>query len=369
LELDDLHKRSKAIVAQYEALSLANERESVRDLSSNTEAYWQFLNPALSWTASERNRQGQHYLRDFVAPHRKDLIKLVNDVNKMNVRDADAEEQRIRELQERSQKRVTAIFALTFALAGGLALSVIWRVRTLERDVSRRFAELQEARSGLRRLSDRLVRAQEEERRNLSRELHDEMGQSMSAMLMELSRLESKLAMDEQSHKMFASVRELAESSVAKLRDLSLALRPAMLDELGLLPALRWQAREVARRTGLKVEVVAADDDDDLPDAYRTCIYRVVQEALHNVVRHAHASQVRVTMNRGKDGVTVSIADSGVGFDPKREKGLGLLGIAERVNQLGGDFQIESRPGGGTVASLFLPVPAPATVAAAEPVA
>ena len=323
----------------------------------------------LSWSAARRNSEGEGYLREYVTPHRKDLLKLLSSVNKMNQSDAEAEEERIQAFEAQSQRRVTIISFFAFALAVGLALIVIFHTRSLERDVLRRFSELQQARQDLQRLSDRLLTAQEEERRNLSRELHDELGQSMSAMLMEFGRLESRLTNDEACKAICASVRELAEGSVVKVRDLSLALRPAMLDEIGLLPALRWHAREVARRSGLKVSVVADEAEDDLPDEYRTCIYRVVQEALHNCVKHSRASQVRVVMKRQPDQLAISIHDSGIGFDPKQEKGLGLLGITERVSQLGGTFRVESQLGRGTVASIYLPIPAASRVAAQEHVA
>jgi signal transduction histidine kinase len=356
-ELQSFRRRNAAIVLEYQHMVFPNEQASVAELSRNNDAYWEFVAPTLGWIASQRHSQGQTYLRETVSPHRKDLIKLVNAVNRINQRDADAEEERMQALQSQSQQRVTAISSFSLALAVALALSVILHVRNLERDVNRRFAELQEARLNLRRLSDRLVTAHEEERRNLSRELHDELGQSMSAMLMELGRLESKLSKDETSRPIFASVRELAEASVAKVRDLSLTLRPAMLDEIGLVPALRWQAREVTRRSGMKVSIIADDAEDDLPDTYRTCIYRVVQEALHNCVKHSRATQVRVVMKHQNTGLAISIEDTGVGFDPKHEKGLGLLGIAERVGQLGGQFHIESKPGHGAVASVYLPIP------------
>jgi signal transduction histidine kinase len=126
-----------------------------------------------------------------------------------------------------------------------------------------------------------------------------------------------------------------------------------MLDELGLVPALRWHAREVARRTGLKVKMIAAELDDDLPESYRTCVFRVVQEALNNCVKHAQASEVRVMIHRDGDGLSISVQDNGVGFDPARNKGLGLLGMMERVNGVGGQFHIQSQPGHGTILSTY----------------
>ena len=343
---------------QYQSLVLASEKDSAQELRRNVESYWQFLTPALGWSGAMRNSRGEAFLRESVVTHRNELIKLVAEVNKINQRDADAGEERVQALHSQFQKRVTTISLLGFFLAVGLAIIVVFHVRNLERDVARRFSEIQIARRDLRRLSDSLVTAQEEERRNLSRELHDEIGQTMSAMLMELGQLESKLAGAEAYRSTLASIRSLAEENVGKVRDLSLALRPAMLDELGLVPALRWQVREVARRTGLKVTMLADDAEDELPEAYRTCIYRVVQEALHNCVKHAKASHVRVVMSRLQDGLSVSIQDDGAGFDPRNEKGLGLLGIAERVSRLGGSFHIESQPGCGAVASVHFPLPA-----------
>jgi len=354
-ELEGLQERNEAILVRYRGMVQTSEQEGVRDLSQYVESYWQFLAPALQWSAAVRNSRGEAFLRESVIPHRNELITLMNQVNKIDQRNTDAGEERVQALHVEFQRRVTVISFFAFLLGVGLAIAVVLHVRSLERDVTQRLNDLQAAQLDLRRLSDRLVNVQEEERRNLSRELHDEIGQSLSAMLMEFGRLEAHLSGSEAYREELASIRKLAEGNVGKVRDLSLLLRPGMLDELGLVPALRWQVREVARRTGLKVTMLADEAEEELPDAYRTCIYRVVQEALHNCVKHSRASQVRVVMSRQEDGLSISVQDNGVGFDPKREKGLGLLGIAERVGQLGGRFHIESQPGNGAVASFHFP--------------
>jgi signal transduction histidine kinase len=220
------------------------------------------------------------------------------------------------------------------------------------------------AREELHRLSARLVSAQEEERRNLSRELHDEIGQSMSALLVELGNLGSSLPAENAAlQERLQAVKRLAENNVVVLRNLSLLLRPSMLDDLGLVPALKWQAREVARRSGIKVKVDAEDVPDHLPDEYRTCIYRVVQEALHNATRHSKATHVRVTVTHEQARVCVRIQDDGVGFQAPQEKGMGILGMEERVRHLGGRFQIDSGSGHGAAISIELPLlPAPEAV-------
>jgi signal transduction histidine kinase len=215
-----------------------------------------------------------------------------------------------------------------------------------------------QARGELQTFTARLEQAQEEERRKLSRELHDEFGQTMAAALVELGRIQNELIDDGGTRAQLARVKQELESSMRSIRDIALILRPSMLDDLGLVPALRWQGREIARRSGLAVRVEADDDGKFLPDAYRTCIYRIVQEALHNIVKHASAKSAVVTFKWTQDALDLAIVDDGKGFRPATEKGMGLLGIEERVGSLDGHLNVGSSPGKGTSIHVTLPVPA-----------
>jgi signal transduction histidine kinase len=138
-------------------------------------------------------------------------------------------------------------------------------------------------------------------------------------------------------------------------------LRPSMLDDLGLIPALEWQAREVSRRSGIKVKVTAENVPDSLPDELRTCIYRVVQETLHNVSRHSGAKNALVSVQYMGDSLVLTVKDDGSGYDSEKTTGLGLLGMEERVKQLGGRLEIQSQPGQGTLLRATLPITAGAT--------
>jgi signal transduction histidine kinase len=120
--------------------------------------------------------------------------------------------------------------------------------------------------------------------------------------------------------------------------------------------AVEWQAREVSRRTGLIINVAADDVPSDLSDDYKTCIYRIVQEALHNVAIHANAQTVRIAIDRTAEAIELAIQDDGAGFRPERERGLGLIGVQERVGNLGGVLRVESRLGEGTLLSVKLPL-------------
>jgi signal transduction histidine kinase len=209
----------------------------------------------------------------------------------------------------------------------------------------------------LKELSTRLVEAQESERRLISRELHDEVGQSLSALLVGLSNLTA--AIPESANAVLKphidGIRKLAEGTLGVVRNISLLLRPSMLDDLGLLPALQWQAREVSKRTGLRVDVAAEGLPEDLPDEYNTGIYRVVQEALNNCARHSKAQSVRITIGQRQGTLLLSIQDDGQGFRPGVDRGVGLVGMEERVTHLGGQFKLVSEPGRGTLIEIALP--------------
>ena len=129
-----------------------------------------------------------------------------------------------------------------------------------------------------------------------------------------------------------------------------------MLDDLGLVPALEWQARQVSKQSGLWVKIAAEQVSEELPEEHKTCIYRVVQEALHNIVKHADAHNVEVTVRQEQDRLRLSIQDDGKGFHAQQGKGMGLVGMQERVSHLGGSFAVDSAPGRGTVLMVTLPL-------------
>jgi signal transduction histidine kinase len=149
--------------------------------------------------------------------------------------------------------------------------------------------------------------------------------------------------------------KQLAERTLMSVRDLAMGLRPAMLDDLGLGPALEWQGREFSRRSGVPVEVQVDGVVDALPDHHRTCIFRIVQEALTNCARHAQAKSIRVMAHGGPGAVFLSVQDDGVGFAGSEGRGLGLIGIEERARELGGSVTLRSEPGKGTTLRVELP--------------
>jgi signal transduction histidine kinase len=357
-EVQRTQKEMDAAIEQYRKDRPPEEAAPVDELRRDLDEYFSLVEPVLHWDAEARKTQGPEFLRTQMAPRRQQLLQLSERIREIDSRQLSRGELRVAGVFAgfRREILITALVTVLFGLA--LAFLAIGRVEALERESDARYREVVQAREELHKLSARLVSAQEEERRNLSRELHDEVGQSMSALLVELGTLVSMLPPgDPVAQEQFQRVKKLAESNVGVVRNMALLLRPSMLDDLGLVPALKWQAREVARRTGMKVRVDAEDVSDDLPDLHRTCIYRVVQEALHNATRHSKATQVRVVVRRDAAGVCVEIQDDGAGFHSRQEKGMGILGMEERVRHLGGELHVQSEPGRGTSVSIRLPLP------------
>jgi signal transduction histidine kinase len=361
-ELHRLRQEMDAILAGYADLMRPEERGPLDDLRRSLDDYWHVLDPVFQWSPNQRSQNGFRFLRDEVFPRRLVMLGLADQIQGVNERQVHAGNERVAALFSEFRARMGVTLVVTLVLGGLLAVFASRRILDLEGQAASRYSEVMEARGQLKNLSARLVETQEEERRVLSRELHDEVGQSLSAILVGLSNLSAAIRMNARTEmeSEVAALRRIVEGTVKMVRNITLLLRPSMLDDLGLIPALEWQAREVSRQTGLRVDVAASGFNDALPEEFKTCIYRVVQEALHNVARHAAAGSVRIVAQQEPRRLLLSIQDDGQGFDVKRSRGLGLLGMDERVAHLGGALQLVSEPGRGTLISVTLPLVASA---------
>jgi signal transduction histidine kinase len=215
-------------------------------------------------------------------------------------------------------------------------------------DLSRRVA-----RDALRRV----VAAQEQERRRLARELHDETGQALTSILLGLRTVEEAEG-ESDMRVALSEVRELVRATLQDVRQLAVELRPKVLDDFGLVAALERLTDSFREQTGIAVAFHSALPAERLSPEIETALYRIVQESLTNIVKHARAGGVSITLGRKRSAVTVVVEDDGVGFDPARtrEEGLGLIGMRERVALVGGRLTIESRPGAGTTFVAEVPV-------------
>jgi signal transduction histidine kinase len=203
----------------------------------------------------------------------------------------------------------------------------------------------------------RVVQAQELERRRLSRELHDETGQALTSILLGLRSLEESLETDD-ARAAAAGLRELVVATLQDVRRLAVELRPSALDDFGLAAALEHLTASFQEQTGIQVDFGAALGEGRLPGEVETALYRIVQESLTNVVKHARARRVSISLTRMQHSVKAVVEDDGQGFDPEntREGGFGVVGMRERLSLLGGRLQVESRPGAGTTIVADVPL-------------
>jgi signal transduction histidine kinase len=220
----------------------------------------------------------------------------------------------------------------------------------LERRVAERTAALTQSSQRLRLLSAQLVNLQELERRHLARELHDEVGQVLTGLKMMLETSDGHARDSVQP--VLATAVEILGDLIVRVRDLSLTLRPLILDDQGLLPALQWQLRRFSQQTGVIIRFEHAGLERRFSPDVEIAAYRVVQEALTNVARHAGESKVWIEIWADDAHLGIQVRDQGKGFDAPaaftEHRGCGLIGMRERVSLLGGSFSLKSRPGHGT---------------------
>lgn len=246
-------------------------------------------------------------------------------------------------------------------------------LRTSETTSSRLLEKSRQMQDELRHLSRRLLSAQEDERKRISRELHDVIAQTLTAINVRLATLKSQsTANTKDLHEKIAITQRLVEESVDIVHRFARDLRPSVLDDLGLVPALRSYIASFSKQTGIRVTFVAFADVEKLNGAARTTLYRVTQEALTNVARHAKASRAKVSIRKLRGAVSMDIHDNGRGFRvegaalAKNKNRLGLLGMKERMEMIGGTFCVESAPGQQTTIRVEIPDEKPASKTARE---
>jgi signal transduction histidine kinase len=341
----------------------------IRNLEANLQAYWEGFEPLFDWSIAEKINYSAGFLRREVLPRRNAVLELAEEIEALNNQNLAAQREEVTRRQDAFRAELFTLVGRSLFFGLLVSLAVVLRLRVVERRSEDQKRRAQEAEGQMRELSQQLVAAQEEERRKLSRELHDHVGQMLTALRMELGRIDriradrggrgdrSFAAVDSGFSAALAECRQLVDDMVRIVRDLALGLRPSMLDDFGLQPALEWLTRDFTRRSNVPVELQITGNLDALSDQHRTCIYRVVQEALTNCVRHARATAIGVIVRAREEIIDVSVSDDGIGLDPsRRAAGFGLRGIEERVRELGGNITFLSAAGQGATLSIKLPI-------------
>lgn len=220
-------------------------------------------------------------------------------------------------------------------------------------------AQVRDSRDRLRELSAALQTIREEEKTRIARELHDELGQALTALKMDAAAIASELEpVPEALRRRTEGMKQLIDATVRSVRRISADLRPVMLDNLGLVPTLEWLAKEFSGRTGIRVELAIPDENLGVGGDAATAIFRIVQEGLTNVARHSGADQVAVAVIHSVGKIVVRVRDNGKGMaeqDARKSRSFGLLGMRERAYVLGGDLKISRAPQGGTLIEAVIP--------------
>ena len=348
-EIQSIRNETTALLKECIQSLPVDKRESFQHLAAELERYWSSVDPIFALRPTEKKVLGNSVQRSDVLSRYAEVLAITKTISAVNDDELRETDRRIAETFAQFRRRLLMFAVISIGFGLILATTTIVYAGRLEKRVKDKYEESLQAQRELKKLSKRLVEAEERERSAISRELHDEVGQSLTALLIDVENLTEMSSEEGAFRQGLQKIKMLAENCVNEVRNMALLLRPSMLDDLGLVAALDWQAREVSKRTGMLV--------DNLPEEYKTCVYRIVQEALNNCSKHAYAKNVRVVVLQEPNHLRVSIEDDGKGFDTSRVRGLGLVGMNERVSQLGGLLKVESDPARGTHLRVDLPLP------------
>lgn len=326
-------------------------------LEKRIDEYWQAFEPLFEWSAYEKLMRSGRFLRREVLPRREAVLSIATDIEQLNNTNLATQRaevtRRLVTFREDLHRRLWRTLLLGFLVA----FVAVVRLRMLERRSERQRKHAEQAENQMRLLSQQLVAAQEEERKKLTRELHDHVGQMLTALRMEIGRADrARGSSDTQLSHAIAESKRLLDTTLRSVRDLVMGLRPSMLDDFGLQPALEWLVRDFRRRYSTPIDLTLSGEIDTLPDQYRTCIYRIVQEALTNCARHAHAKRIEIVVRFERNTLDLIVSDDGVGIEPGRSRGMGLIGIEERVRELHGTFDVGPHKPTGTDLRVTIPV-------------
>ncbi len=353
IKLDESFRISRRALDQFEpVLATSPESERVDQLRRQISAFERTVLDVLGGDSTRWPVDALPLLRDRIMPQRAATVQMSEDVQSLTRAAYIDQQSATSAIYRVTQQRIWTQFGLAVAASFCIGLLAIRHVGRLEDELRARHEQDAQTSAELQRLSGELFTAQEDERRTIARELHDEVGQALTAIKMELSGASRPNAEAGQAQRAVRDARQMTEDVLQVVRDMSRLLHPAVLDDIGLVAAVDAYVREFRRRSDLSVEFVHTGMEPRIPVNAETAIYRVIQEALTNIARHANAHSCKVLLARTGSRVQVTIEDDGVGFAQEvlqtATRGIGLLGMRERIAKLHGQCVLDTAPGLGT---------------------
>ena len=356
-ELIRLRTEAEELLGAYlQDVSSEDEREHWGRLQGELGDYWTSRDVALGDHAKTPD-EAAALLRSRVVPKREAVLQILDQLGALQAAANQRHQTEIDLLYRQVRLRLLSMGAATLIVALLVAVMASRHVNRLQSEIERQRRNEQHNREDLERLSARLVDVQEQERRLLARELHDEVGQALTAVKMDIG-IALRGEIDRRTRNALEEARDLSETILRSVRDMSQLLHPSALDDFGLPATLTAYLRNFSHRTGIRAQF-AETMDMRLAAAIELCVYRIVQEALNNVAQHSGASACTVSLSRGRDMLRLVIEDNGCGPAGGRfgsGRGLGVIGMRERAQALGGTFAIKEREAGGTAVVVTLPL-------------
>jgi signal transduction histidine kinase len=368
-ELTRLRAEAEQLLRRYlPDVESQEERDYWARLQVELGDYWAsrdvaFTEPPLTPIAAAARLRGR------LLPQRNTVLQVLDQVSALQTIANQRRRQEIDALYREARTRFLAMGGGALLLAIVVAATVSRQVHRLQRQIERQRGIERHNREDLERLSARLVSVQEQERRTLARELHDEVGQALTAVKMDVG-IALRTQLDPRARNALEEARDISETMLRSVRDMSQLLHPSVLDDFGLPATLSIYLRNFAERTGIRAQLAETMETRLAPEI-ELCVYRIVQEAFSNVAQHSGATACTVTLNAGSRLMRLVIEDNGrgVGSVARRiteGRGLGLIGMRERAHALGGSFTVSDREGGGTTVTVTVPLEVPAEIEDAE---
>lgn len=358
-DMSRLHDEAIAQLADYETVATPQDRDRLQGLASVLNRFWTSRDESFprEFQSVDEAAKALDLQR---APSRQNVLDILDQLAAQQAVTYAHEQEQVDALQRQATLRLVLAGSVPLLLAFGAAMASGRRINRLQREVEAQRTREEATRQDLERLSARLVDVQEQERRSIARELHDTVGQALTAVKLDIG-VALRGTLDDRARGVLEEARDVAEQTLQGVRNLSQLLHPSVLDDFGLEATLRAYLNRFSERTSIAA-TVRCQLPSRLPSPVEAGLYRIAQEALNNVARHSHASACTVSLAVTEGHITMDIEDNGQGRWPapgtRRVNGLGLIAMRERAQSLGGTVTVGAGANGGTRLSAVVPVAA-----------
>lgn len=354
-----LRNEALAQLARYDQVATPEDRSRLRELASVLSQFWADRDAGFP-TEAQSTDEAAEIIRMRMAPSRQDVLTILDQLAAQQAVTYAHEQEQVDTLQRRATLRLVLAGFVPLLLAFVAALASGRRINRLQHEVEAQRTREEATRQDLERLSARLVDAQEQERRSIARELHDTVGQALTAVKLDIG-VALRGTLDDRARGVLEEARDVAERTLQGVRNLSQLLHPSVLDDFGLEATLRAYLDRFSERTSIAA-TLRCHLPSRLPAPVEAGLYRIAQEALNNVARHSHASACTVSLAVTGGDVTMDVEDNGQGRWPapdlRHSNGLGLIAMRERAQSLGGSVTVGAGASGGTRLSTVVPTTA-----------